>query len=52
MRLPMKNLILKLEKENNLTKEEWVRLIEGRTPEITEFLFERAREVRHANYGK
>ena len=48
----MKNLILKLEKENNLTKEEWVRLIEGRTPEITEFLFERAREVRHANYGK
>lgn len=48
----MKNLILKLEKENRLTKEEWVRLIEGRTPELAEFLFERAREVRYANYGK
>ena len=48
----MKNLILKLEKENKLNKEEWVRLLEGRTPELAEFLFERARKVRHAHYGK
>ena len=48
----MKNLILKLEKENKLTKVEWMQLIEGRTPELAEFLFERAREVRHHHYGK
>ena len=48
----MKNLILKLEKEHNLTKSEWVQLIENRTQELAEFLFERAREVRHDHYGK
>ena len=48
----MKELILKLEQENKLTKEEWISLIESRTPELAEFLFERAREVRHAHYGK
>ena len=48
----MKNLILKLEKEQKLNKEEWMRLIDGRTLELAEFLFARAREVRHAHYGK
>ena len=48
----MRDLIFKLEKENKLTKEEWVQLIEGRTPELMEFLFERARKVRHVHYGK
>lgn len=48
----MKNLILKLEKEQRLSKEEWTQLIEGRTKELAEFLFERAREVRHAHYGR
>lgn len=48
----MKNLILKLEKENKLSKAEWMQLIDGRTPELAEFLFERAREVCHAHYGK
>ena len=48
----MKNLILKLEKEHKLTKPEWVQLINGRTQELAEFLFERAREVRHTHYGK
>lgn len=48
----MKDLILKLEKENRLTKAEWMQLIDGRTTELAEFLFERAREVRHAHYGK
>jgi len=48
----MNDLILKLEKEEKLNKEEWIRLIKGRTAETAEFLFERAREVRHAHYGK
>lgn len=48
----MKDLILKLEKENRLTKAEWIHLIDGRTTELAEFLFERAREVRHAHYGR
>ena len=48
----MKNLILKLEKEQRMSKEEWAQLIEGRTKELAEFLFERAREVRHAHYGR
>ena len=48
----MKKLILKLEKENKLTKDEWVSLIECRTPELADFLFERARAVRHVYYGK
>lgn len=48
----MKDLILKLEKENRLTKEEWIHLIDGRTAELAEFLFERAREVRHTHYGR
>ena len=48
----MKHLILKLEKENKLTKEEWVQLIDGRNEELAEFLFARAREVRHAFYGR
>ena len=48
----MKHLILKLEKENKLTKEEWVQLIDGRNEELVEFLFARAREVRHAFYGR
>lgn len=48
----MKDLILKLEKENRLTKAEWMRLIDGRTTKLAEFLFERARKVRHAHYGR
>lgn len=48
----MKDLILKLEKENRLTKAEWMQLIDGRTAELAEFLFERARTVRHAHYGR
>lgn len=47
----MKNLILKLEKEQKLEKEEWMQLIDGRTAELAGFLFERARKVRHAHYG-
>ena len=48
----MKDLILKLEKENRLTKEEWIHLIDGRTAELAELLFERAKAVRHTHYGR
>lgn len=48
----MKELIQKLRQTQSLTKEEWIRLIEKRTPELAEYLFEQAREVREAFYGK
>lgn len=47
----MKDLIDRLEQEQGLTKEEWIRLIEGRTPALAEYLFERARAVRQTHYG-
>ncbi|MBQ8781362.1 MAG: [Oscillospiraceae bacterium] len=46
------DLIDKLEKEHILTKEEFVFLIKNRTPEISEYLFEKARKVRHKYYGR
>ena len=48
----MKALIQKLRQTQSLTKEEWVNLIENRTPELAEYLFEQAREVREQYYGK
>ncbi len=48
----MKQLIDKLRKENELTKREWIELIENRTPELAEYLFEQARQVREEHYGK
>ncbi len=48
----MKTLIQKLKQTQSLTKEEWVSLIENRTPELAEYLFEQAREVREQYYGK
>ena len=41
-----KSFIDKLHKEHTLTKEEWITLIEGRTPELSEYLFSLAREER------
>lgn len=37
--LSLKYLIDQLHKEQTLTKEEWITLIEGRTPELSEYLF-------------
>lgn len=48
----MKNFIDKLRKVQSLTREEWVALIENRTPELAEYLFAQAREVRAEQYGK
>lgn len=44
-------LVDKLKTEHNLSKKEWMTLIEGRTPELSKYLFEQAREVRHLHYG-
>lgn len=48
----MEKLIDKLRKEQSLTREEWIALIENRTPELAEYLFAQAREVREEQYGK
>lgn len=48
----MLKLINKLRETSNLTKAEWISLIEGRTPELAAYLFEQAREVREQIYGK
>lgn len=46
------HLIDKLKKEQTLSKGEWISLIDGRTPRLTEYLFEQAREVRRTHYGQ
>lgn len=48
----MKSLIDKLRKTQNLTRDEWIALIENRTQELAEYLFEQAREVQQEHYGK
>lgn len=49
--MKMKALIDKLRDTTRLTKEEWMQLIDGRTPELAEYLFEQARAVRTKHYG-
>ncbi|MGC4018408.1 MAG: [FeFe] hydrogenase H-cluster radical SAM maturase HydE [Muricomes sp.] len=46
----MKNLVDKLEQTRSLSREEWTALISGRTPELAEYLFEKARAIRHRYY--
>lgn len=47
----LKELIDKLKEERRLKKCEWASLINGRTPELSEYLFTLAREERHRYYG-
>lgn len=47
----MKQLIDKLEQSHSLTKEEWITLIDNRSTDLSEYLFDRARKVRHLYYG-
>ncbi len=47
----MKHLIDKLEREHHLTKEEYISLIDGRTPELAAYLFEKAQNIRRHFYG-
>lgn len=46
-----KQLIDKLEAESHLTKEEWITLIESRSEESAQYLFEKARKWQHRYYG-
>lgn len=47
----LKSLINELRDKQTLGKDQWMTLIDGRTPEVSEYLFEQAREVRHRIYG-
>lgn len=42
----LKALIDRLEAGEALTKDEWVRLIDGRSPELAAYLFPKARAIR------
>lgn len=42
----------KLQETHTLERREWIRLIEGRTPEFAGYLSEKARAVREREYGK
>lgn len=47
----MKDLICKLEENETLEKTEWTTLLSGQTPELSEFLFEKARRRSSRYYG-
>ena len=48
----LKKLIDRLEAEKTLSEDEWVTLIDGRSPGLSEYLFEKARRIREREYGK
>lgn len=48
----LKRLIDRLEAEHVLSKAEFIDLIDGRTPELSEYLFEKARRIRQEYYGR
>ena len=48
----MKHLIDKLEREKALTKTEWITLLNGRSSDLAEYLFAKARDIRHQHYGR
>ena len=47
----MEDLLNKLEKNHTLSKQEFIALIDGRTPALSEALFARARKIREKYYG-
>lgn len=51
MEKQLQAFIDKLESENRLDREEWIRLIRGRTPKLAQYLFEKARKIRQMYYG-
>lgn len=48
----IRDLIDRLEQEHLLTKEEFICLISGRSQPAAEYLFEKARNIRHRVYGR
>lgn len=51
MQEQLQTLVDKLEAQNSLNREEWIQLIEGRTPKLAQYIFEKARKIRQAYYG-
>ena len=47
----MRALIDRLEQEGTLSREEWIALLEGRSEELAQYLFARARAARRRYYG-
>lgn len=47
----LRNLLQKLNSRHSLSCDEWVALIDGRTPALSEELFAMARDQRHLYYG-
>ena len=47
-----KQLIDRLEATRNLSRDEWIRLIQNRTADDADYLFERAQAVRTRQYGR
>lgn len=47
----LQTLVDKLEAQNRLNREEWIQLIEGRTPKLAQYIFEKARKIQQAYYG-
>lgn len=47
----LRNLLQKLKISHSLSFDEWVTLINGRTPKLSEVLFAMARDQRHRYYG-
>lgn len=47
----MKQLVDTLEQQQTLSKEEFIYLLEHRDEEISNYLFERSRAIRHLHYG-
>ncbi|MEG1478889.1 MAG: [FeFe] hydrogenase H-cluster radical SAM maturase HydE [Clostridiales bacterium] len=48
----MKELIAKLKETGNLTKAEWITLIDGRNEELSQYLFSQSRKKAQEYYGK
>lgn len=44
-------LVDKLESTHTLSREEWIRLLEGQSPELSAYVFQKARTVREPYYG-
>lgn len=48
----LKSLIDRLEQTRTLSRDEWTRLIRGRTPELAGYLFQKARDIQIRHYGR
>lgn len=52
MKEELKRLVDKLEATQELSFDEWTKLIESQSPELSEYIFAKARRIREEHYGK